>query len=246
MSERPTVMIVEDDPPTRAYLAASVSGAEDLDLVGEVGTVSEGKALVEKHQPAVLLVDLALPDGSGLEIIRTAKEKSPGTLSLVITVFGDEQSVLSAIAAGAQGYLLKDSTARRIAESIRDLLLGGAPISPPIARHLLLRFQEPAPAGSKIDTDSRSEARSGSGSGGDGEGSAARTSASLSARETEVLELVVKGFTFPEIAEVLSISTHTVTTHVRRIYRKLAVRSRSEAVYEALQQGIVSVEADSD
>lgn len=232
MSERPTVMIVEDDPPTRAYLAASVSRAEDLDLVGEAATVAEGQALLEAHQPAVLLVDLALPDGSGLELIRAAKEKSPETLCLVITVFGDENSVLSAIAAGAQGYLLKDSTARRIAESIQDLLQGGAPISPPIARHLLLRFQEPA----SVEKNTLPKPESVDG----------QASASLSARETEVLEMVVKGFTFPEIAEVLTISTHTVTTHIRRIYRKLAVRSRSEAVYEALQQGIVSVELDSD
>jgi DNA-binding NarL/FixJ family response regulator len=152
--------------------------------------------------------------------------------------------------AGAQGYLLKDSTARRIAESIQDLLEGGAPISPPIARHLLLRFQEPAPIGSNTEAESLSAASAaGAGAAGSVDEAAdadSRSNASLSARETEVLELVVKGFTFPEIAEVLSISTHTVTTHVRRIYRKLAVRSRSEAVYEALQQGIVSVEADSD
>ena len=224
-----SVVVVEDDGPTRAYLTSAVEATDGLELVGEAEDVAGGCDAVATHRPAVLLVDLQLPDGIGLEIIEAARTSSPETLCLVITAMGDEQNVLSAIAAGAQGYLLKDSTAKRIGEAILDLLAGGAPISPPIARHLLLRFQNPeAPAADAA------AARSASGEG----------ASSLSSRETEVLELVVKGFTFPEIARGLSISNHTVTTHVRRIYKKLAVRSRSEAVYEALQQGIVSVDSD--
>ena len=230
MSESHGVVVVEDDPPTRHYLVTSVEATEGIRLVGQAATVAEGRMLLERERPTVLLVDLALPDGNGLELIEAAKTLSPDTLCLVISVFGDEQSVLSAIAAGAQGYLLKDSTARRIGGSILDLIAGGAPISPPIARHLLLRFQAPASAvEGDVSTSPVAEIEA----------------STLSVRETEVLELVVKGFTFPEIGRGLKISTHTVTTHVRRIYKKLAVRSRSEAVYEALQQGIVTVGTDS-
>lgn len=221
--EAVNVVVVEDDAPTRSYLVSAVEATVGLQLAGQAENVAEGRRLIEAHQPSVLLVDLQLPDGSGLELIRFAKTNSPETQSLVITVFGDEQSVLSAISAGAQGYLLKDSTAKRIGGAIHDLLAGGAPISPPIARYLLLKFQSPTPA---VEASGEQPA--------------------LSRREQEVLELVVKGFTFPEIAVVLKITTHTVTTHVRRIYRKLEVRSRSEAVYEALQQGIVKVESDSE
>lgn len=220
------IVVVEDDGPTRAYLVSAVESTEGLRLAGQGENVAEGRRLIEAHEPAVLLVDLQLPDGSGLELIRYAKTNSPETQSLVITVFGDEQSVLSAISAGAQGYLLKDSTAKRIGGAIHDLLAGGAPISAPIARYLLLKFQSPAPVVDAADEASEDHP-------------------ALSRREQEVLELVVKGFTFPEIAAGLEITTHTVTTHIRRIYRKLEVRSRSEAVYEALQQGIVKVSPDS-
>ncbi|MFK7894629.1 MAG: LuxR C-terminal-related transcriptional regulator [Myxococcota bacterium] len=226
-----SVVVVEDDGPTRAYLVSAIEATEGLTLAGQAENVAMGCQLVAAHRPRVLLVDLQLPDGIGLEIIEAAKQSSPETLCLVITTMGDEQSVLSAIAAGAQGYLLKDSTAQRIGGSVLDLIAGGAPISPPIARHLLLRFQTPASVAAEPAT---------------AEPETGEDSASLSARETEVLELVVKGFTFPEIGRGLEISTHTVTTHVRRIYKKLAVRSRSEAVYEALQQGIVSVASDGE
>jgi DNA-binding NarL/FixJ family response regulator len=135
-------------------------------------------------------------------------------------VFGDEQHVVEALEAGALGYLLKDGTAEYIGASILEMLAGGSPISPAIARHLLRRFRGGAP------------------------GEAARTEElpRLSEREGEVLRLIVKGFTYAEIAELLGVSSHTVTTHVRGIYRKLEVHSRSEAVYEALQLGLVKVD----
>ncbi len=218
MSEPRTVLIVEDDEPTRRYLAQAVASSEHLEVVGECDGVATGRALLVELRPDVMLVDLALVDGNGLELIRALAEVSPDTLALVITVFGDEESVLTAIEAGASGYLLKDAQRERIASSIRELLAGGAPISPAIASHLLVRFREARNA-------ERESAQS-----------------TLAGREQEVLELIVKGFTFPEIGDLLGISAHTVTTYVRRIYRKLEVRSRSEAVYEALQQGIVALD----
>ena len=211
--ERHDVLLVEDDPATRERLTAAVDGHPDLWVVGACGTLEEGAVLLAREAPDVLIVDLGLPDGSGIELIRAARRLSADTHALVVSVFGDEKNVIQAVEAGARGYLLKDAPAEVVCESVIQLISGGAPISPAIARHLLARFQEdpqPGPAGP-----------------------------ALSKREAEVLGLVVRGFTFPEAAELLGISAHTVTTHVRRIYRKLEVRSRGEMVFEALNLGLV-------
>jgi DNA-binding NarL/FixJ family response regulator len=213
------VLVVEDDEPTRERLVRALSAhAEALELSAAVGTCAEALHLLRSDPPDVLLVDLDLPDGHGVELIRAARALSADTHAMVVTVFGDEKSVLGAIEAGARGYLLKDESTEGVGAAILQLVAGGAPITPAIARHLILRFQERA-------------------------ASAAReTGPALSKRELEVLELVVKGFTFPEIAELLGVSPHTVGTFVRRIYRKLEVRSRGEAVFEALQLGLVKLE----
>jgi DNA-binding NarL/FixJ family response regulator len=138
----------------------------------------------------------------------------------VVTIFGDEAHVVAAIEAGALGYLLKDGTPDYIAGSILDMLAGGSPISPPIARYLLKRFRslETTPGTPPVRLPRLSE------------------------REREVLGLIVKGFSYAEIARLLGVSAHTVTTHVRSIYGKLEVHSRGEAVYEALQLGLVKIE----
>ncbi len=214
--EQHTVVVVEDEANARDLFAGMVEACPELRLVGAAETLADGLSLLGREAPDVLVVDLGLPDGSGIELIRAARQLAADTQCLVVTVFGDEKNVLAAIEAGARGYLLKEA-ADGLAGAIQALLAGGSPITPSIARHLLLRFQEPA---ERPD--------------------AARTP-QLSARESEVLELVVKGFTFPEIGELLGISAHTVTTHIRRIYRKLEVRSRSEAVFEALQLGLVRI-----
>jgi DNA-binding NarL/FixJ family response regulator len=210
-----SVLVVEDDPETRRYIADAVQSDSGLSLVGAVGTVREGAAALTASVTDVLLVDLGLPDGNGAELIRFARKVGADTQSLVITLFADEPSVVGAIQAGARGYLLKDDRAADIVEAIRQLLAGGSPLSPSIARYLLRRFAEPEP---RVP---------------------AAALPKLSERETEILHFVVKGFTFPEIGGLLDISTHTVTTHARRIYRKLEVRSRSEAVFEAVSLGIV-------
>ncbi len=215
--ERHTVLIVEDEPDTREYIAGAVGACAGLRVVGASGTVAEAIDMLRREAPDVLLVDLGLPDGSGTQVIKAARQLSADTQILVVTVFGDEKSVISAIEAGARGYLLKDSQPPDIARSVQDLLAGGSPISPSIARHLLRRFQEPESPGPDA------------------------TAPTLTSREHEVLKLVVKGFTYAEIGDALGISWNTVSTHVRRIYRKLEVRSRSEAVFEALQLGIVNL-----
>jgi DNA-binding NarL/FixJ family response regulator len=215
------VILVEDDDRTRERLARAIDGHPQLRLLGTAASCEEGRRLLASGTPDVLISDLGLPDGSGIDLIGEARRRHPELLALVITVFGDESHVVAAIEAGAMGYLLKDGTADYIGSSILEMIAGGSPISPPIARHLLRRFRpadppaaEPADAGTPR----------------------------LSEREHEVLTLIVKGFSYAEIAGLLGVSSHTVTTHVRGIYRKLEVHSRGEAVYEALALGLVKLD----
>jgi DNA-binding NarL/FixJ family response regulator len=214
-----TVLLVEDDENTRARLARVIEAHPSLRLLGAAGSVEQAQRDLLQRLPDVLLTDLDLPDGTGIDLIRGLRESGAPTLPMVITVFGDEKHVVSAIEAGALGYLLKDGSSDYIGGSIMDLLAGGSPISPPIARYLMKRFQA-APAEPVPD---------------------AADAPHLSEREHEVLTYIVKGFSYAEIAQLAGVSTHTVATHVRRIYHKLSVHSRSEAVYEALQLGLVKV-----
>lgn len=207
------VLIVEDDLAFRGRFVDIIQSDPDYVLVGAVGTAAEGIAAVDQSAPDVLLVDLGLPDKSGIDVIRHAAKVSPQCESMVVTVFGDEAHVLASIEAGATGYLLKDASAAQFLASIRELVSGGSPISPVIARGLLRRFM-PNPVVPSNESN-------------------------LSDREREILKLVAKGFNFGEIGQLLSISPHTVTSHIKKIYRKMAVHSRGEAVYEAQRMGLL-------
>jgi DNA-binding NarL/FixJ family response regulator len=212
----PTIAIVEDDAETRSGLKHHVAAHPGLVVVAEAGSVREGIAALDA-EPDVLLVDLGLPDGSGIEVIRAGLSRNPALEILVISVFGDERHVVEAIEAGAAGYLLKDADGNAVGRAILDLLGGGSPITPVIARRLLKRFQGASDARTAPD----------------------ESAPTLTARETEVLRLVSRGYRNEEIAGLLGISFHTVTSHVKHIYRKLAVRSRSEAIFEATQFGLI-------
>jgi DNA-binding NarL/FixJ family response regulator len=211
-----TVMVVEDDPAFLKRFCGIIAQAPELELFAAVPDCASARQALANTAPDVLLTDLGLPDGSGIEIIREASRRFPSTDTVVITVFGDEEHVLAAIEAGATGYILKDSIPEQFVSLINELLAGGSPISPVIARQLLKRFK---PA-------TEMEARP-------------SDTAGLSARESEVLSLIAKGFNFGEIARLLGVSKHTVTTHVKKIYQKLAVHSRGEAVYEAGKMGLI-------
>lgn len=211
------VVVVEDDPRFRAAFVAAISAAEDLSMYAQAGTLRESLALLSDPPADVLLVDLGLPDGSGIDLIRAARTAWPTCDIMVTSVFGDEAHVIRSIEAGAAGYLLKDSEPARIVEQIRQLRAGGSPISPLIARQVLMRFR--APAESVAD-------------------SVAAPEFSLSTREREVLDYITKGFAYDEIARLLQVSRHTVLTYVRRIYAKLQVNSKTEAVYEARKLGL--------
>lgn len=208
-----TVLIVEDDERFRAAFADMVNGAADMALVGSAGDVGPGLQMLRDLRPDVLLVDLGLPSGSGVELIRYANEHLPDTDVMVVTVFGDEPHVMASLEAGATGYLLKDTPADDLTEQIRSLHGGGSPISPVIARQLLLRL---TPQSGPVVDD-----------------------ALLSPQERQVLTLSAKGFSFEEIARMLGVSRHTVMTYVKRSYRKLQVHSKTEAIYEARKLGLV-------
>ena len=204
------VAVVEDDARFRTAFAVAIESADDLVLQAQAATLGEGMALLGGPAPDVLLVDLGLPDGSGVNLIREARVAWPACDILVSSVFGDESHVLLSIEAGAVGYLLKDSEPGRIVEQIRSVRAGGSPVSPLIARQVLARLRPPAASAETM----------------------------LSARETEVLNYITKGFSYDDIVRLLQVSRPTVMTYVRRIYAKLQVNSKTEAVYEARKLGL--------
>ncbi len=217
----------------RAFFAASVQRSDQLSLVASVGTVADARAWLDDavHVADVLLTDLGLPDGSGLEVIRHARLRQPACEALVISMFGDEDNVLASIEAGALGYIHKDASPADIAQSILEMKAGASPISPMIARRVLLKYlklqsnQPPALAlrvvaaiNNEVDAEERQL---------------------LSGREQEVLELIARGFSYAEIARLKAVTVHTVQTHIKNLYGKLAVHSKSEAVFEATRMGLL-------
>jgi DNA-binding NarL/FixJ family response regulator len=263
------VLIVEDDPQTRAYFASCVRSHAQLRLFAEAASVAQGRALMEQAKASgsavdVLLTDLGLPDGSGLELIAYAAQHRPGCESLVISMFGDEDNVLASIEAGATGYLHKDSAPADIAQSIMQLKSGESPMSPMIARRLLGKYRSlsagaasKAAAGSvypsfsdrKGQIVSMEYAQSAINSVVSEAQLSPKPSESvllpegirmLSKRETEVLEHISRGFSYAEVANMSHVSVHTVQTHIKNIYGKLSVHNRSEAVFEAQRLGLLS------
>ncbi|MBL8346229.1 MAG: response regulator transcription factor [Rubrivivax sp.] len=250
------VLIVEDEPEFLRRFSDSVMTDPRLQLVGAVSTGRAALALLAAEPPDVILVDLGLPDMSGTEVIRQATQRYPGCDCIVVTLFADDAHVMASLEAGATGYLLKDASNERIIAAIQEVLEGGAPISPSIARRVLTRFRQgaPAPAAAAAPalggdasagppgaagTAGASSAASAPGTPAAAPAAGPAAPSPLSERETQILQLVAKGFSFDTVGEVLSISPHTVVTHVKKIYRKLAVHSRGEAVYEASQMGLL-------
>jgi DNA-binding NarL/FixJ family response regulator len=219
-----SVLIVEDEPEFLQRFSEAVLADAGLRLIGGVSTGRAGLAMLDAQPPDVMLVDLGLPDISGIELIRHAARHHPGCDVLVVTMFADDVHVMGSIEAGATGYLLKDAQAPRIASAIHELRAGGAPISPSIARRVLSRFRIAPSAAAPLPAPVTTPPAEAS---------------PLSTRETEILRLVAKGFSFEAVGGLLEISSHTVVTHVKNIYRKLAVHSRGEAVYEAGQMGLL-------
>lgn len=224
------IALIEDDARFSQTLAEAIQAADDLQLQARVDSLAEGLRLLHGPPVDVMLVDLGLPDGSGIELISAARAAWPSCEVMVYSVFGDETNVIRSIEAGAQGYLLKDCPAERMVEEIRSLHEGASPISPRIARHLLMRLHaEPARAATPSPAPTLTAAAAPAPAG----------PVSLSQREHEVLAGITKGFTYDEIAQRMGVSRHTVQTFVRRIYAKLEVSSKIEAINKARGHGLV-------
>jgi len=210
------VVIVEDDPRIAAHVSHGVTAHEGLSLIGTAGSLAEARALLDQDADLFIL-DLRLPDGNGIDLIAEIRaRRGPGPKILVLSVLGDQNTVLAAVLAGADGYLLKDLDTLDIGQQAASALSGGAPLSPSIAAYVLryLRGQQEAPRSEEADPD-------------------------LSPREYELLQLLASGQSNRQAAEALSLSPHTVGDHVKSIYRKLGVSSRGEAMVRAFRSGLL-------
>lgn len=213
------VLVVEDDPLMCQRLARVLEEIGYADhAVHFALNLAEARAHVH-HQPvAMVLVDLGLPDGNGIELIRELRAQDPAVWILVISAWSTEEAILGALRAGATGYLLKERDDLEVSLSIRSVLRGGAPIDPFIARRILTLL--PTEPLHRTAVENETEA--------------------LSVRENEILQWVSRGLSNREIADQLTLSRYTVECHIKRIYRKLAVSSRTRAVNEARQRGLLS------
>lgn len=208
------VAIVEDNPIFREQLVELFTGSAEFTLCGTAATLADGRLLLE-HAPDVLLVDLGLPDGDGAELISSVQTRGLGCRCLVVSVFTHVPTVMRAIKAGADGYILKTSEdLGQVVDAVRTVLLGGAPISPAIARHILDQVRQPRV-------------------------SAQRSGPALTRRELATLESLAEGLSYKEVAHRHGVSSHTVAEHVKGIYKKLGVNSRGEAVFAAVSSGLL-------
>ncbi len=207
------ITIVEDEPRTREGLAQLVDGTPGYRVIGRFASMEQALPALFADPPDVLLTDIQLPGMSGIEGVRQLKARLPQLQILMLSVYGDDDRVFSAICAGAAGYLLKDTPPSRLIEAIRELHEGGAPMSPEVARRVVQTFGRIVPA---------------------------RADHRLTERELAMLQLLVAGHSYKTAAAQLGVAIDTVRFHVRNIYDKLHVHSKSEAVSAALRRGIVA------
>lgn len=210
------IVLVDDDVCLRSGLEQVIDRYARIELRGTAAGYDEGMLLIRTVNPDVIVVDIDLEDGDGYGLIRAARKENPLLECLVVSSHEEDACVFKALEAGAAGYKLKSAGAVAIVEAMVEIWEGGAPLCPDIARMILRRFHKP------IADDETSQ---------------------LGVREMEVLELMYKGFSRKELAAILNVSTNTIGTHVKRIYTKLHVSSRSEAIYEATRLGLISLKA---
>jgi DNA-binding NarL/FixJ family response regulator len=202
-----TVAIVEDDVPAREILAGWIRDADGFRVAGEFDDAETAIARLPLEKPSVVLFDINLPGMSGIECVRRLKPKLPDTQFVMVTVYEDANHIFNALSAGASGYLLKQMRRTELLDALKDVHAGGSPMSSQIARKVVQNFYR-----NETSVNGAGEA------------------VGLSGREREVLELLARGYLYKEIAEMLKISVQTVNTYIRRIYEKLHVRSRAQAV----------------
>jgi DNA-binding NarL/FixJ family response regulator len=212
------ISIVEDNDKLRGTLAKVIGRAEGFRFVSDYSNAEDALAGLPKAKPEVVLMDINLPGMNGVECVRKLKALLPQVQVMMLTVYEDTESIFNALAAGASGYLLKRTPTKELIDAIREMNRGGSPMTTNIARLVVQSFQKPVAA----------PAASG--------GASAGNLAELSEREQQVLDLLVQGLIYKEIADKLNIGYETVHTYIRRIYEKLQVRTRTEAVAKFLQR----------
>jgi DNA-binding NarL/FixJ family response regulator len=230
------IAVVEDDGDTRHRFVQALRHHPRFCLVGEAANFREAQALLHRVPVDAFLVDLGLPDGSGIDLVREIALVQPEAEVLVISVFADEDRIVGSLEAGAKGYILKGGN-EDIATHLDDIMAGGAPISPSIARQLLARFWDKPPLAAQarpaplhpVPLPPPQEL----------------LNLTLTPREHEVLRGIARGYTYREIAQRLHLSVHSVNSHLKQVYRKLDVRSRGQAVFAAQRLGLLGVSGTS-
>lgn len=209
-------LVVEDVTSAAAWLSGLLQDVFGCEIY-VAASVREGRRKLSMYQPDLVLVDLGLPDGSGIELLRFAAQQFPECLRVVTTIYADDEHLFAALRAGVQGYLLKDEPDAKVRRALLSIADGEPPLSSLVAQRMLAAFGTPAPATQ----------------GGNEEDEA------LSPREREVLMLIAKGMRLPEVAEMLGISRNTAAGYIKSVYRKLGVSSRAEAALKAANLGLV-------
>jgi RNA polymerase sigma factor (sigma-70 family) len=208
-----SISIVEDNDKLRGTLAKVIARTDGFKFASDYGSAEDALAGLPKVKPDVVLMDINLPGMNGVECVRQLKTLLPATQVMMLTVYEDTENIFNALAAGASGYMLKRTPAKELIEAIHEVKRGGSPMTTHIARKVVQSFQKSA-----------------------GQQQAASDLSELSEREQQVLDLLAQGLIYKEIADKLQISYETVHTYIRRIYEKLQVRTRTEAVAKFLQR----------
>lgn len=209
-------MVVEDQPALAQWLVQTLEEAFPGVRVVYAGTLQAARLVLREHaSPEIALIDLGLPDGSGVDLIREMSASHPNCQCIVSTIYADDQHLFPALRAGAGGYLLKDQPRERIVQSLRGIAAGEPPLSASIARRLLRVF-------------------------GDATLAAADTGEALTPRERETLALIAKGFKIAEVAASLGVTRNTAHGFIKNVYRKLKIGSRAEAATEAARMGLIN------
>ena len=204
-------LVVDDDVQARAWMVAAVAKAFPAAAIQQAGTLQEARAAIQRVSPELALIDLDLPDGSGVSLIEWLARPPHRTISVVSTVFADDQHLFPALRAGAAGYLLKDDPVEHLARRIADTVQGRPALSDRVAARLVGWFR--APDGTAADD--------------------------LTAREREVLTLLAKGLSIRDVAQALSLTPNTAASYTKTLYRKLDVSNRAEATLEAARRGLI-------